>query len=222
MRRLFWVALGATVGVLAVRKVTKAAEAYSPSGLAGGFAGGLSDLGEGLRELADAVREGMSEREGELRNALGIDTGTLPGGGSLTTRTELIDHPARPELARGRGPRYRPRRADATYPCSGLPASGTPERSTAEGHRHHGNRRDQAALPALLREQRAHGRAQRPAAVDDPNLLFVNAGMVQFVPYFLGQRTAAVPARASACRSASARRTSTRSARPAGTARSSR
>jgi alanyl-tRNA synthetase len=39
----------------------------------------------------------------------------------------------------------------------------------------------------------ADGHAVVPSAplpaVDDPNLLFVNAGMVQFVPYFLGQRT---------------------------------
>jgi alanyl-tRNA synthetase len=43
----------------------------------------------------------------------------------------------------------------------------------------------------------ANGHAAVPSAplpaIDDPNLLFVNAGMVQFVPYFLGQRTPPFP-----------------------------
>jgi hypothetical protein len=95
MRRLFWVALGATLGVLVVHKVTKTAQAYSPSGVAQGVTASLSDLGEGLREMAEVVREGMAQREAELRYALGIDTGTLPGGRELSPEAarELVEAP---------------------------------------------------------------------------------------------------------------------------------
>jgi len=85
VRRLFWAALGATVGVLAVRKLTATAKAYTPQGVAQG----LSGLGEGLRELASAVRESMAERDAELRLALGIDEGAM----DATTAQQLIDHP---------------------------------------------------------------------------------------------------------------------------------
>jgi hypothetical protein len=72
VRRLFWIALGATAGVALVRKVTRAAEAYTPEGLGRSAA----SLAGGLRDLAAAVREGMAEREQELRVALGVDVGT--------------------------------------------------------------------------------------------------------------------------------------------------
>ena len=95
MRRLFWLALGATLGVLIVRKVTRTAHSYTPSGMTEGLSAGLSDLGEGLREMAGAVREGMAEREGELRQALGMDTGTLPDGPAMSAEraAALIEDP---------------------------------------------------------------------------------------------------------------------------------
>ena len=63
----------ATAGVLVVRKVTKTAESYTPEGVAKGLAG----IGEGLREMAQVVREAMDERDAELRLALGVDEGAI-------------------------------------------------------------------------------------------------------------------------------------------------
>ena len=88
VRRLFWTALGASAGVLAMRKLASTAKAYTPEGVAQG----LSGLGEGLRELAAAVRESMAERDAELRLALGIDEGAMDAG----VAQSLIEHPTSP------------------------------------------------------------------------------------------------------------------------------
>lgn len=66
MRRLFWAALGAAVGVVVVRKATKAAQACTPKGMARS----LTTVGDGVRGFIDDVRAGMAEREVELAEAL--------------------------------------------------------------------------------------------------------------------------------------------------------
>lgn len=88
MGKLFWIALGAAAGVLVVRKVGKAAQAYTPEGMAGS----LSNIGDAIRDFADAVREGMGEREQELRVALGVDAGEIDPGEAR----QLIDNPTSP------------------------------------------------------------------------------------------------------------------------------
>ena len=90
MRRLFWLTLGATAGVLVVRKITKTAQAFTPAGLADSAGG----LGDSIRYFADQVRAGMVEREAELRDALGIDS----DGHDLSPEeaADLIERPASP------------------------------------------------------------------------------------------------------------------------------
>ncbi len=73
MSRLFWLALGATVGVLAVRKASRAAAQLTPGGIMGNIADGIRDLGAAVREFTAEVRAGMSEREAELRDGVGLD-----------------------------------------------------------------------------------------------------------------------------------------------------
>ena len=73
MKRLFWLAMGITIGVLIVRKVSRAAEKLTPSGLANGVAAALSDLADAIRDFAGDVSAAMREREAELREATGMD-----------------------------------------------------------------------------------------------------------------------------------------------------
>jgi hypothetical protein len=92
MRRLFWLALGATVGILLVRRFTRAAEAYTPEGISRS----LGSVAESLRDMAEVVREGMAEREQELRVALGVDAGTM----DPKSTQHLLDNPTSPQRDR--------------------------------------------------------------------------------------------------------------------------
>ncbi len=75
MKKLFWVGIGIGVGVLAARKIGEAKSLAGPDGL-NRTMGRITDS---LHEVADAFREGMNERETELRQALGLDETTGQG-----------------------------------------------------------------------------------------------------------------------------------------------
>jgi hypothetical protein len=90
VRRLFWVAVGATVGVLVVRKVSAAAHGLTPAGMAD-RAGGV---GESARGFAERVRTGMAEREAELRDALGLDGDDHTLGPEAAA--DIVEHPSSP------------------------------------------------------------------------------------------------------------------------------
>ena len=83
-RRLVYVAFGAAAGVLAVRRVTRAAQRFTPAGLQSSVSGSMAGLTAAISEFHSLVREGMAEREDELRVTLGLDgthdlVDTVPG-----------------------------------------------------------------------------------------------------------------------------------------------
>jgi hypothetical protein len=78
MKRLFWLVMGITIGALIVRKLSRAAEKLTPSGIAGGVAGGMRELADAIRDFAADVRDAMQEREAQLREATGLDGGSGP------------------------------------------------------------------------------------------------------------------------------------------------
>jgi hypothetical protein len=69
MRRLFWLGIGVAVGVVVVRQIGKAAQAYSPSSLAGTARNSAAGLVDSVRDFVADVRDGMAEREAEIAAA---------------------------------------------------------------------------------------------------------------------------------------------------------
>lgn len=74
MRRLFYLAVGVGIGVAAVRKATqvasRAAQKFTPSGVAGSARSSASGLFDSARAFIDDVRVSMAEREVKLHEAL--------------------------------------------------------------------------------------------------------------------------------------------------------
>jgi hypothetical protein len=73
MKRMFWLAMGITIGALIVRKLSAAAQRLTPGGLADSLTAALRDLAESLRDFSHDVRAAMNEREAELRSGTGLD-----------------------------------------------------------------------------------------------------------------------------------------------------
>ena len=69
MKRLLWLGVGIAVGVVVVRKLTRKAEQFTPSGIATSLSESAGGLVESLRNFVEDVREGMTERENQIHEA---------------------------------------------------------------------------------------------------------------------------------------------------------
>ena len=69
MKRLLWLGVGLAVGALVVRKLTRKANEFTPTGIATSLSQSAGGLVESVRSFVDDVREGMSEREEQINQA---------------------------------------------------------------------------------------------------------------------------------------------------------
>ncbi len=69
MKRLLWLGVGVAVGALVVRKLTRKANEFTPTGIATSLSQSAGGLVESLRSFVDDVRDGMTEREQQIQQA---------------------------------------------------------------------------------------------------------------------------------------------------------
>jgi hypothetical protein len=77
MKRLVWMGIGVAIGVIAFRKVTEAQASMQSTLGPEGLNRAVGRLTDGIYDFADALRDGMRERETDLRAALGVESGEL-------------------------------------------------------------------------------------------------------------------------------------------------
>lgn len=70
MKRLLWLGIGLAIGALVVRKVTRAAESFTPGSIASSVSESAGGLVEGVRSFVEDVRLGMAEREQQIAEAM--------------------------------------------------------------------------------------------------------------------------------------------------------
>ncbi|MET9322148.1 DUF6167 family protein [Streptomyces sp. NPDC003038] len=71
-RRAFWFTAGAAAGVWATTKVNRQLKKLTPESLAAQAADKAVEAGHRLKDFALDVRAGMTQREDELKDALGL------------------------------------------------------------------------------------------------------------------------------------------------------
>ena len=69
MKRLLWLGVGLAVGALVVRKLTRKANEFTPSGIATSLSQSAGGLVESMRSFVDDVRDGMTERQEQINQA---------------------------------------------------------------------------------------------------------------------------------------------------------
>ena len=77
MKRIVWMGIGVAIGVIAFRKVTEAQASMQSTLGPEGLNRAVGRLTDGIYDFADAIRDGMRERETDLRAALGVDSDEL-------------------------------------------------------------------------------------------------------------------------------------------------
>ncbi len=69
MKRLLWLGVGLAVGAIVVRKFTRKANEFTPTGIATSLSQSAGGLVESMRNFVEDVREGMTERQQQIQQA---------------------------------------------------------------------------------------------------------------------------------------------------------